>query len=82
MKGERKKEEKRKGEKKRGAKKRKGEGKKVPQQGSNPRPSTLQPTAYNYQPEVELHTQTKPTYIVNLDCHELRAGLSSHTIWA
>ena len=40
-------EKKRKGEKREG-KKRKGEGKKVPQQGSNPRPSTLQPTAYSY----------------------------------
>ena len=50
MKGENERGEKKGGKKergkKRGAKKRKGEGKKVPQQGSNPRPSTLQPTAY------------------------------------
>ena len=44
MKGKNEGRKKRKGEKKRG-KKRKGEGEKVPQQGSNPRLSTLQPTA-------------------------------------
>ena len=54
-------EKKGKGEKREGGKRR---GKKIPQQGSNPRPSTLQ-----LPPEVELHA--KPTYITNLDCHEL-----------
>ena len=43
------------GEKK---KKREREKKRVPQQGSNPRPSTLQPTAYGYRLEVESHVRT------------------------
>ena len=60
MKGEKEGEEKKgkKGRKKEGRKK--GEGgkkrkRRVPQQGSNPRPSTLQPTAYGYCLEVESH---------------------------
>ena len=53
------------GEKKGKEGRKKGEGKKekereknnnrLPQQGSNPRPSTLQPTAYGYSLEVKLH---------------------------
>ena len=61
------------GEKKGKVGRKKGEGKKerererkknrVPQQGSNPRPSTLQPTAYGYCPEVESHVRTYYTCI-------------------
>ena len=72
------KKERRGGEKERGEKereKRKGEGKKVPQQGSNLRPSTVQPTAYSYRLRYNCtHERTKPTYIANLDCHELRVA--------
>ena len=40
---------------KRRGKRRERKKNRVPQQGSNPRPSTLQPTAYGYHLEVESH---------------------------
>ena len=62
--GERKRE--RRGEKKGEGKKKEKEREKkirVPQQGSNPRPSTLQPTAYGYRLEVRRIARTYYTCI-------------------
>ena len=53
----------------------KGEKKKtnnrVPQQGSKPRPFTLQPTAYGYRLEVDSHVRTIHVYIANFDFDDL-----------
>ena len=63
-KGEKEREKKRKGEREREKKNR------VPQQGSNPRSSTLQPTAYAYRLEGRF-VRTIHVYIANFDFDDL-----------
>ena len=53
----------RRGEKKERERERERQKKKVPQQGSNPRPFTLQPTAWR----VDSHVHTIHVYIANFD---------------